>query len=344
MEDIVHKQLKTYLLNHDVHKVLVICDEKLVMLYPDYFEIQYFKQKNIEFHFFYLPATESQKSMNTVMLIFDYLIENEFDKGSLIINWGGGIISDIGGFVAAFYKRGLRLINIPTTLLAMVDAAHGGKNGVNFHHIKNGLGAIYFPDQVILNSQFLDTLPNEEFLSGLGELIKSVLLGIPTLWNDIVLKKNNIESLKKWVTDELIQKVADFKNRIVEMDPQDQGIRQILNFGHTIGHALESYYMNQKMEISHGKAVAIGLYYETRLSHHLGFLHQTEMEQITAYIQKLYSIPVFSEEMVNQLIPLIHQDKKNRSGIVKVTVLNAIGDPVPSISVREDQLKAILLN
>ncbi len=344
MQDIVHKQLETYLLNHDVHKVLVICDEKLGTLYPDYFEIQYFKKQNIEFHFFSIHASEEQKSMNTVMLIFDYLIENEFDKGSLIINWGGGIISDIGGFVAAFYKRGLRLINIPTTLLAMVDAAHGGKNGVNFHHIKNGLGAIYFPDLVMINTKFLDTLPNEEFLSGLGELIKSVLLGIPTLWNDIVLKKNNIESLKKWVTDSVIQKIADFKNQIVEKDPQDQGIRQILNFGHTVGHALESYYMNQKMEISHGKAVAIGLFYETRLSHQLGYLNQKERNQIMETIQTLYSIPDFSNDMVDQLIPLIHQDKKNRSGIVKVTILKSVGDPVPSISVEEHQLKAILLN
>jgi 3-dehydroquinate synthase len=344
MQNIVHKQLENYLLKHDVRKVLVICDEKLVSLYPNYFEIQYFKKRNIEFHFFSVEASEEKKSMNTVMLIFDYLMEHEFDKGSLILNWGGGIISDIGGFVAAFYKRGLRLINIPTTLLAMVDAAHGGKNGVNFHHIKNGLGAIYFPDLVILNSQFIDTLPDEELLSGFGELIKSVLLGIPTLWNDIVLKKNNIESLKIWVTDAVIQKVADFKNQIVRIDPHDQGIRQILNFGHTIGHALESYYMNQQTEISHGYAVAIGIYYETKLSHHLGYLNHIEMNQIIETIQTLYPIPDFSNAMVEQLIPLIHQDKKNRSGIIKVTVLNGIGNPIPSISVDANQIKTIFLN
>lgn len=344
MEDTVHEQLEEYFQEYPVQKVLVICDQKVYKLYPDYFKAGYYEQHDIQLHFFPIEATEQNKTMNTVMLIFDYLIEHQFEKDSLIINWGGGIVSDIGGFVAAFFKRGVRLVNIPTTLLAMVDAAHGGKNGVNFHHIKNGLGSIYFPDRVILNSRFLDTLPDEEILNGFAELMKSALLGIPLIWNDLIEKVHDLKSVRLLIRDELIWGVKEFKNYIVKLDPQDIGIRQILNFGHTIGHAIESYYLNQKMEISHGYAVAIGIFFEVQLSNQLGILSDEDKNQIQKFIQRLYQIPEISTKMADQIALYTNQDKKNRSGKVKFTALSIIGDPEHSVSVNMEQIKACLLN
>ena len=344
MEDTVHEQLEEYLQDHAVQMILVICDQKVYELYPDYFKAGYFEQHDIQLHFFPIEATELNKTMNTVMLIFDYLMEHGFEKDSLIINWGGGIVSDIGGFVAAFFKRGVRLINLPTTLLAMVDAAHGGKNGVNFHHIKNGLGSIYFPDRVILNSRFLDTLPDEEILNGFAELMKSALLGIPLIWNDLIEKVHDLKSVRLLIRDELIWGVKEFKNYIVKLDPQDIGIRQILNFGHTIGHAIESYYLNQKMEISHGYAVAIGIFFEVQLSNQLGILSDEDKNQIQKFIQRLYQIPEISTKMADQIALYTNQDKKNRSGKVKFTALSIIGDPEHSVSVNMEQIKACLLN
>lgn len=344
MEDTVHEQLEEYFQEYPVQKVLVICDQKVYKLYPDYFKAGYYEQHDIQLHFFQIEATEQNKTMNTVMLIFDYLIEHQFEKDSLIINWGGGIVSDIGGFVAAFFKRGVRLVNIPTTLLAMVDAAHGGKNGVNFHHIKNGLGSIYFPDRVILNSQFLHTLPDEEILNGFAELMKSALLGIPLIWNDLLEKVHDLKSVRLWIRDELIWGVKEFKNYIVKLDPQDIGIRQILNFGHTIGHAIESYYLNQKLEISHGYAVAIGIYFEVKLSHQIGILSDEDKTQIQEFILRLYKIPEVSPNMADQITLFTNQDKKNRSGKVKFTALRIIGDPEHSVSVTTEQIKACLLN
>lgn len=343
MEDTVHEQLEEYLQNHAVQKILVICDQKVYELYPNYFKAEYFETQNIQLYYFPIVATEENKTMNTVMLIFDFLMEHHFEKDSLIINWGGGIVSDIGGFVAAFFKRGVRLINIPTTLLAMVDAAHGGKNGVNFHHIKNGLGSIYFPDLVIFNSQFLHTLPDEEILNGFGELMKTALLGNPLIWNDLLDKVYDVKSIRAWILDELIWAIKKFKNYIVELDPQDIGIRQILNFGHTIGHAIESYYLNQKMEISHGYAVAIGIYFEVQLSYQLGFLSESDKNQIQEFILRLYQIPEISTKMADQIALYTNQDKKNRSGIVRFTALRMIGDPVHSVSINAEQIKACLL-
>lgn len=344
MEDTAHEQLEEYLQEQPVQKVLVICDQKVYELYPNYFKAEYFEPRNIQLYYFPIIATEENKTMNTVMLIFDFLMEKEFEKDSLIINWGGGIVSDIGGFVAAFFKRGVRLINIPTTLLAMVDAAHGGKNGVNFHHIKNGLGSIYFPDRVILNSRFLDTLPDDEILNGFAELIKSSLLGIPLMWNHIVQNVYDVKSIRSWILDELIWGVKEFKNFIVQLDPQDIGIRQVLNFGHTIGHAIESYYLNQKMEISHGYAVAIGIFFEVQLSNQLGILSDEDKNQIQKFIQRLYQIPEISPKMADQIALYTNQDKKNRSGKVKFTGLRIIGDPEHSVSVTTEQIKACLLN
>ncbi|HPS72638.1 MAG TPA: hypothetical protein PLM70_10305, partial [Bacteroidales bacterium] len=168
-------------------------------------------------------------------------------------------------------------------------------------------------------------------------------LGIPLIWNDLLEKVNDVKSIRSWILDELIWGVKEFKNYIVQLDPQDIGIRQVLNFGHTIGHAIESYYLNQKMEISHGYAVAIGIYFEVQLSYQLGFLSDSDKNQIQEFILRLYQIPDISPKMADQIALYTNQDKKIRSGIVRFTALRMIGDPVHSVSINAEQIKACLL-
>lgn len=328
-------QIQPYIDKQQITKVLILCDSLVLELYPDY--VKTLTRKNCNVHFFTFPmvASEEAKGMNTVMRIFDFLIENKFEKSSLIINLGGGTISDIGGFVAAFFKRGVKLINIPTTLLAMVDAAHGGKNGVNFQHIKNVLGSVYFPDEVIVDINFLKTLPNDQFLNGFAELIKSALIGLPDVWNNISKKvlHNPQIHLESLIDGSMISQIASFKNRIVAQDPKDEGIRRILNFGHTIGHALESFYAQSGTQVSHGVAVAIGIYYELEISRKLNMLSDAKTKKIQKVLKSLYSIPSFSVADASIIADFTLQDKKNKDGKILCTLLNDIGYPIYNIPI-----------
>lgn len=322
-------QIQQYIDKQQITKVLILCDALVLQLYPDYVETLTHNNCNVHFFTFPIVASEETKGMNTVMQIFDFLIENRFEKSSLIINLGGGTISDIGGFVAAFFKRGVKLINIPTTLLAMVDAAHGGKNGVNFQHIKNVLGSVYFPDKVIIDTQFLKTLPKDQFLNGFAELIKSTLIGLPDVWALIAEKveHNNQEQLFSLIDDSMISKISSFKNRVVAQDPKDEGIRRILNFGHTIGHALESFYAQSENPIQHGVAVAIGIYYEVEISRKHNMLSDAKTKEIQKVLKILFSIPSFSVAEASIIADFTLQDKKNKDGKILCTLLNDIGSP-----------------
>lgn len=336
MRNSLNRQVQQFITQNHINKVLVICDEKLLELYPDYF---YFQQNDtLDTHFFIYPleSDEETKVMNTVMRIFDFLLENKFEKDSLVLSWGGGIISDIAGFVAAFFKRGVKLIHIPTTLLAMVDAAHGGKNGVNFHNIKNALGSIYFPEKILIDTDFLQTLPDDQFLNGYAEFVKSTLIGIPELWNTQLenVTSCEISNIRNSMDLQMIQSVIDFKNEIVALDPQDTAIRKILNFGHTIGHALESVSFSKGEEMAHGKAVAIGIYYEVELSFRMMLLPETLKKEIQGFLSQFFPIPFFTVDEATQIADFTLQDKKNSHGEVQFTLLNGIGSalfnqPIP---------------
>lgn len=335
MEINLPDQIQQYIDKQQITKVFVLCDELVLKLYPDFVAKLNPNNSNVPFFIFPIQASEETKGMNTVMQIFDFLIENQFEKSSLIINWGGGTISDIGGFVAAFFKRGVKLINIPTTLLAMVDAAHGGKNGVNFQHIKNVLGSVYFPDKVYLDVAFLNSLPQDQFLNGFAELIKSALIGLPEIWilvSDKVLNDNNIQ-IESWIDYSLITAISSFKNEIVAQDPQDAGIRKILNFGHTIGHALESYYSKLGSPIAHGEAVAVGIFYEVEISLKLELLSYSNAKEIQKVLKRVYPIPAFSVSEAIQIANFTLQDKKNADGKILCTLLKDIGSPVYNKSI-----------
>ncbi len=202
-----------------------------------------------------IPPGELSKNLATLETVLDALLIHEAGRNTVIFNLGGGVVTDIGGFAASIYKRGLRYVNIPTTLLGMVDAAIGGKTGVDFRHYKNYIGTFYPPELVLISLQFLDTLPQEEINSAWAEIIKSGIIGSSEIFGMIVSGAH---------LHELVMKTATFKEEICHSDPHDHNIRQLLNFGHTIGHAYESYRLSIGKPVMHGTAVARGMLYEIR--------------------------------------------------------------------------------
>jgi len=310
--------------SHQIQKIAILCDEKVWQLYPDYFN---FLNDIAEVHFISMEAKEQNKDIESIVFGWNFLLEQKFDRNSLLISWGGGTICDIGGLIAATFKRGISLIHVPTTLLAMIDAAHGGKNGINLQHQKNVVGTFYLPEKVIIDTQFLKTLPKKELLNGFAELIKYALIGNKFLWEELQqLTKINYKTIKqKWI-DETIQ----FKMKLVEEDLNDYGARQILNFGHTVGHAMERLYAQKKRTMSHGYAVAIGICHETWLSYKKGTLPLKDFKDIFQYILKFYKPLHFTESDIITLTEYCFDDKKNKNQNLRFIYLEEIGKAVVS--------------
>ena len=258
---------------------------------------------------------EENKNLKTCNLIWNILLKNNFDKNSVIINLGGGVICDLGGFCASSYKRGIDYINLPTSLLAMVDASFGGKVGVNYDNFKNQIGFFKNPKQVIINQKFLSTLPSDEFNSAFGEIVKHALIGDSKLWK--ILLKHKIQNLN---LKDIITKSIKLKNAIILKDFRENNERKKLNFGHTFGHAIESYYLNQGTTILHGNAVLLGILYELEISN-LSFDEKTIIKN---YILKNFKLPDLPKK--SKLFSFIQKDKKNVHDKVNLSLLNGIGN------------------
>lgn len=288
-------------------------------LHPDYFT--YFKCEK-PLSIYEINCSEKQKSINEAEKIWKWLLDHHADNNSLIVNFGGGMISDLGGFAASTFKRGTPFINIPTTLLAMIDAAIGGKNGINFGGIKNSVGMFARPKTIFTDISFLNTLPKKELLSGFGELVKYALIGDALLWQELQeITSIDAEMLK----NEWIERAASFKKKIIQEDPYDHSLRKILNFGHTVGHAIEALLLSQKRPISHGHAVALGIIAESHLAHQYGKLSEKDVHSIKEWIGKFYVHPSFSKDDVNQIDILIRADKKRVADRISVPLLKGIG-------------------
>ena len=302
-------QLLQFITENQIQKVVILCDEKVWQLYPDYF---HFLQEVAEVHYISVEASEKNKDIESIVFGWKFLLEQKFDRNSLLICWGGGTISDIGGMIAATFKRGIRLVNVPTTFLAMIDAAHGGKNGINLQHQKNAIGTFYLPEKVIVDTLFFKTLPQKELLNGFAELIKYALIGNKDLWNELQqLTKITHKIIKKEWIDWCVQ----FKAAIVAEDLHDNGKRQILNFGHTVGHAIERLFAEKKRTISHGYAVAMGICYEAYLSHKQGFITLKDVETIQQFILRFYKPIKLSDSDITAIINYCFDDKKSKNGV-----------------------------
>lgn len=275
----------------------------------------------------WLEVTEEKKSLETVSRIWDFLFEHAITRRGLLICIGGGALTDMGGFAAATYKRGMSYINVPTTLLAMIDAASGGKTGINYRGIKNSIGAFAAPRATILCPEWLTTLPPQQFLSGFAEMLKTGLIDGQALWNGLLqydLDKMDTASLSPLIAD-----CMAVKQRIVAQDPQENGIRKVLNFGHTFGHALE-----RKMQVPHGYAVLYGMIAELYLSVTRLGCPREPLQQLTRLMLQYYGKPQCKCSDRDQLLALMQQDKKNEQAAqINCTLLQAVGTPLINQSI-----------
>jgi len=262
-----------------------------------------------------IKSGEEYKNISTCNFIWEQFTINNFDRNSLLINLGGGVIGDMGGFCATTYKRGLEFIHIPTTLLAMVDASVGGKLGIDFKGLKNQIGLFNNPKAVLISPEFLETLTESELKSGFAEVVKHALISDNYLW--VKLKNTPFTDLD-W--EDIIDTSVQIKNNIVLSDPFEKGERKKLNFGHTFGHAIESYYLEKGTPILHGEAVFMGMILETEISD----LSETEKNEIKNYILSNFALPYTPKK--SNLHKFLINDKKNQDGKINFTLLNGIGN------------------
>jgi len=276
-----------------------------------------------------IKAGEAHKTIQTCCEVWTILSEMGADRKSLLINIGGGVVTDLGGFVACTYKRGMDFINLPTSLLAMVDASVGGKTGVDFGSLKNQIGIIRQPKMVLIFPEFLKTLKKRELKSGFAEMLKHGLIADADYWNQLRAEKVD------FFDTEQIKKSVQIKGDIVAQDPTEQNVRKTLNFGHTLGHAIESYFLESKERktLLHGEAIAIGMILEGFLSHELSGLSKVEMNEIKRVFQQRYKKIAFSETDIDSILKLLKHDKKNTHGNINFVLLGKIGKAVIDVKV-----------
>jgi 3-dehydroquinate synthase len=287
-----------------------------------------------------IRSGEQHKSLQTAQQIWDVLQEQHADRNSVLINLGGGVIGDIGGFCAATFKRGMDFINVPTTLLAMVDSSIGGKTGIDYNGLKNMIGVISQPKAIYINPDFLHTLPKEELQNGFAEIIKHGLILDRAYFEKIV--KIGFDDWSKIST--LIQGSIKLKLDVIKKDPTEKSYRKILNFGHTIGHAIETYsLLKDKKPLKHGEAVAIGMICEAYLSKVMLDLSGKELKQIGEFISKHFTRYSLRSILSPELISIMRQDKKNEhDDAINFTLLKKIGKGSVNHVCSENQITAAL--
>ena len=271
-----------------------------------------------------IESGEINKTIETCVGVWNVLSELGADRKSLVINLGGGVITDLGGFVASTFKRGITFINVPTTLLSMVDASVGGKTGVDLGTLKNQIGVINTPEMVIIDTTYLKTLAQNEMRSGLAEMLKHGLIQDKAYWD----KFKDLSVLKSEHLDELIYESVLIKKHVVDIDPRENGLRKTLNYGHTIGHAIESYFLSNthKTNLLHGEAIAIGMILASYISTKLTGLSEAENTEIKDLILSIYDFVTINEEDYEPIMELLKYDKKNSHGNINFVLLSAIGE------------------
>ncbi|WP_281644186.1 3-dehydroquinate synthase [Bacteroides zoogleoformans] len=271
-----------------------------------------------------IGAEDIHKNLETLASVWQALSEKGADRHSLLINLGGGMVTDLGGFAASTFKRGIAYINIPTTLLAMVDASVGGKTGINFNGLKNEIGVFAPAACVLIETEFLRSLDAHNFFSGYAEMLKHGLISTPKHWTELLAF--DTEDIDYTVLKQMVGRSVEVKERIVEEDPLEHGIRKALNLGHTVGHAFESLSLAEHRPVLHGYAVAWGIVCELYLSHiKVGFPKES-MYQTIRFIKENYGGFHFDCKQYDRLYELMKHDKKNMAGVINFTLLKDIGD------------------
>lgn len=327
----VFKSLSSFLSKKKPSSSFILCDENtlqhclpmLITSCPELSDAQIIE----------IESGEASKSLEFTSHILQTLIENNADKNALLINLGGGVVSDLGGFVASIYKRGFDFINIPTTLLAMADASVGGKTGIDFDGIKNAVGTFAKPKGVFVNPLFLKTLDSRHIQNGLAEVYKIAIVSDAKF---LLQLQNHIS---KSAFEAIILKSIQLKNTIVTKDPFDMGIRKILNFGHTIGHAIESLLLNSGVDVLHGEAITAGMLMESHISFQKKILSKNEFEKITKHLLSSFDIISIDNLKLESILELIKNDKKTSKNKLLFSLPTKIGTSKFDLPVSETQIK-----
>jgi len=281
-----------------------------------------------------IKAGEQYKNLQTVQKIWKTMMKHHADRNALLVNLGGGVITDLGGFAASTYKRGIKFINIPTTLLAMVDAAIGGKTGIDFGGGKNQIGTFAEAEDVIIDPVFLETLPERELHSGMAEMLKYGFIA------DAKLLKINLENYQQFIT-----RAGEIKREIVAQDPTEKGLRKVLNFGHTLGHAIESHCLTTDYPLLHGEAVTLGMLGALWLSVKQLGLEETVLQNFENQLPMLLSEAenLLQESDIDLILGYLVHDKKNKGEKPQFVLLEAVGKPVWDVEVEPEIVKQSLL-
>lgn len=327
-----YPSINEHINTHNFSKIFILVDEN-----THQFCLPYFLEKletEVAIEIIEIESGEVNKTIDTCVGVWNSLSELNADRKSLLINIGGGVITDLGGFAACTFKRGIAYINVPTTLLSMVDASVGGKTGVDLGHLKNQIGVISNPDLVLIDTHFLSTLPQNQMRSGLAEMLKHGLISDENYWSKFQdLSKLSLDDL-----DELIYESVLIKKNVVEVDPFENNLRKTLNFGHTLGHAIESYFLSNpnKTTLLHGEAIIVGMILAAYISTELaGFPKQVAHNIKTLFVDYYGKVAIDTSEYAT-IIELLKYDKKNNHGNINFVLLENIGKPRIDCLVDED--------
>ncbi|MCC9138125.1 3-dehydroquinate synthase [Pontibacter silvestris] len=313
------RRLEELLQNRAFTKVAVLVDENTFrdcypLLMPHLPEHELIQVKSGEAH----------KTLETCAYIWQRMTELHLDRWSVLVNLGGGVIGDMGGFCAAVFKRGLHFVQVPTTLLAQVDASVGGKTGIDFDGLKNHIGVYKEPRAVLINPAFLQTLPQRQVKSGYAEIVKHWFIADKAKFQE---QRHIGLFTEDW--EDLIRHSVEIKAQVVKADPLEGGYRKVLNFGHTVGHALETYLMDLPgREILHGEAIAVGMVCEAFISKKKELLSEEEFDKIETFLVSVYEKVSITEEDIKKISVLALQDKKNTRSTINCTLLQGIGHAV----------------
>ncbi|SEA07073.1 3-dehydroquinate synthase [Psychroflexus halocasei] len=329
-----YQEVNKWISGRDFSKIFVLVDsnshQHCLKLFLEEIET------DLEIEIIEIEVGEAYKSIKTCNQLWQTLADLDADKASLVLNLGGGVVTDIGGFIASTFKRGLSFIHIPTTLLGMVDAAIGGKNGVNAGTLKNQIGVINTPEKVMIDPRFLSTLNQAEMRSGLAEMIKHGFIADQAYLDTFLdLSAFSVEKLT-----ELIERSIEIKTEISENDPHEKGMRKALNFGHTLGHAIESYSIENDNfpKLLHGEAVAVGMILALNLSVQTQSFKKDMYEKYVKLIKTYFTKVEFSEKDISEVVKLLKHDKKNTKGRINFVLLSNIGQPVLDCEVNNEMI------
>lgn len=311
--------LDAYLETKSYSRLFVLMDENTyTYCYPI---LSSDSEKLLDAELFVIDPGEENKSIEVATQLWNSLTEAGADRHSLMINLGGGIVTDLGGFVATSFKRGMDFVNIPTTLLAMVDASIGGKTGINLGNFKNQIGFFSEPKQILIDERFLETLPENQIRSAYAEMLKHGLIADEKYWQAL----SEINSLNSENLIEYVQQSIQIKKMVVDQDPTEKGLRKTLNFGHSIGHALESFFMDTERPLLHGEAVAIGMLAEAYLSVEILKMPPDHLERIETLIRKHFNPVHFETSQIEEIASLVLHDKKKEGSHLNFSLLKQIG-------------------